>query len=124
MESFDQFKGVMGLRARNLKHRGQLITNEKDRVHMHFKDGDEVCCDLESEDMWLKCKVDYQSTFMREWNASFELRLKQDQLFYELKKMVQKVVIDFWNAGINSSLLYKRNITILKNLQIHIKSGK
>lgn len=80
MESFDLFKGVMGLRARNLRLLGsnEIIQNEKDRVHMHFKDGDSLLCDLESEDLWIKCKVEYLSTFMRDWNACFEIRLKQD----------------------------------------------
>lgn len=90
MESFDQFKGVMGLRARNLRLRGttEVVSNLMERVHTHFRDGDEVLCELQSEDLWMKCDVHYHSTFMREWTASFELRVKQDSSVFELRRMV------------------------------------
>ena len=85
---------------------------------MHFRDGDEVHCELQSEDLWLKCEVQFHSTFMREWNANFELRVKQDSLIIELKKMVQKVAINFWNTGISNSTLYKKQITVMKDLNV------
>lgn len=90
---------------------------------MHFKDGDELWCDLESEDLWIKCKVNFLSTFMRDWSASFEIRLKQDQCFSELRKIIQKLVINIWNSGLKISNIYSKYVTILKLMDIGIKSS-
>ncbi len=60
---------------------------------------------------------------MREWEANFELRVKQDSTVLEMKKMIQKVVINFWNIGLSSSNIYKKNITVMKELNIIKKEG-
>jgi len=103
MEKFREYNGLTGLQATELivERTGGRVPN-RGQIGYYIENGDEVVCDLVSDDIWIFVKYNFQYKYEQR-NVTVELKVEKTCTIANLLLSLEKFSMNVW------SYMYSRN---------------
>lgn len=119
MEKFPQYNKLAGLRAENLEKRATSEALPSNGLVGDFiTSGEEILCDLLSEDLWLFVKFYLRGSFEQKV-IDIEVKVGKNQAVNYVLMVVERMAMNFWSSVCSKELNY---YYVLSNLTTKIVS--
>eukprot|EP00826_Nyctotherus_ovalis_P039610 TRINITY_DN3820_c0_g1_i2.p1 TRINITY_DN3820_c0_g1~~TRINITY_DN3820_c0_g1_i2.p1 ORF type:complete len:305 (-),score=97.12 TRINITY_DN3820_c0_g1_i2:1459-2298(-) len=121
MEKFPQYNKLAGLRAENLEKRATSETLPSTGLVGDFiRSGEEILCDLLSEDLWLFVKFYLRGSFEQKV-VDIEAKVGKNQAVNYVLMVVERMAMSFWSSVCLKELNY---YYVLSNIATKIVSTR
>lgn len=97
-QNYELFRNLQGLKVVEMYKKGsKQMLKAEELIKQNLKDGEEVLCEIESTDLWLRLIFRYYDMSKISINGHADLRIEHNESILELKKKIQKFSIKLWS---------------------------
>jgi len=111
----DLRKLALGNKGKGIQKLNYLPT--EGAIEDYVKHQDHLICDVDTSDLWLKIKINFDSP-VKNMDAEMHLKLRKSETGLGLSRIIQKLCIRVWNQVCQDDEKVKMTYFILKRLFI------